>query len=257
MFMDLNEMAEQLQSEATNLSDGSNTLSSGCSEQTQAVSELMDAMEYLVKNNNDSMTMLSEALEIESVVKIDARTGDENMQKLATTVREINEASKGIHKILKAIEDIAFQTNILALNAAVEAARAGQHGKGFAVVAEEVRNLAAKSALAAKETAQLVGVSTRKAEEGEELTIVTAESLSKIIEGINKTEDIIGRIEQNSHKNDDNISTMNKDLNIVSGITQKTASTSEQTAAMAQELLGQADELRAIVSVFRIKGERF
>jgi methyl-accepting chemotaxis protein len=257
MFMDLNEMAEQLQSEATNLSDGSNVLSGGCSEQTAAVCDLTDAMERLVKNNNDSMEMLTEALEIEQIVKGDARTGDENMQKLATTVREINDASKGIHKILKAIEDIAFQTNILALNAAVEAARAGQHGKGFAVVAEEVRNLAAKSALAAKETAQLVGVSTRKAEEGEELTIITVESLSKIIEGIKKTEEIIERIEHNSHSNSQNITAINKDLGIVSGITHKTASTSEQTAAMAQELLGQADELRNIVSLFRIKGDRF
>ncbi|MDR2531343.1 MAG: methyl-accepting chemotaxis protein [Oscillospiraceae bacterium] len=253
MFLNLNIIAEELQSESANLADGSNTLSEGCLEQSKAVNELIDIMDNIVNSNKDNVVMLEEALKIESMVKNDARAGDDNMKKLSETVREINEASKGIHKILKAIEDIAFQTNILALNAAVEAARAGQHGKGFAVVAEEVRNLAAKSAEAAKETAHLVGVSTRKAEAGENLAVITAESLSKIISGINKTEEIIKKIEMNSHKNDSDISLMNKDLNIVSDITQRTASTAEETAAMSDEMNGQANSLRNIVSVFKIK----
>jgi methyl-accepting chemotaxis protein len=254
MFGNLNIMAEELQSEASNLSDGSTTLADGCSEQTNAVSELMTAMEHIVSNTKDNMALLEEALKIENIVKKDAQAGDDNMRRLTVTVREINEASQDVHKILKAIEDIAFQTNILALNAAVEAARAGQHGKGFSVVAEEVRNLAAKSAAAAKETANLVGVSTQKAKEGEELANVTAESLFKIIEGINSTEEIIQKIEQNSHKNDTDISIMNKDLNIVSDITQRTAATAEETAAMSDEMTGQADALKDIISVFRVKG---
>ncbi|MCL2637356.1 MAG: methyl-accepting chemotaxis protein [Oscillospiraceae bacterium] len=253
MFTKLNIMAQEFRSESANLADGSNMLSDGCTEQAKAVDELMEIMGNIVASNKDNVAMLEEALRIESTVKNDARAGDSNMQQLSETVREINEASRGIHKILKAIEDIAFQTNILALNAAVEAARAGAHGKGFAVVAEEVRNLAAKSAEAAKETAHLVGVSTQKAEAGEELAIVTAQSLSKIIDGINKTEEIIKKIEINSHKNDEDITLMNKDLNIVSDITQRTASTAEQTAAMSEEMNGQAASLKEIVNVFRIK----
>ncbi|MCL2754208.1 MAG: methyl-accepting chemotaxis protein [Oscillospiraceae bacterium] len=254
MFRRLTAMAEQQQSEAANLADGSNMLSNGCAEQTNAVNELIEIMEHIIQSNKDNVEMLTQALAVENIVKSDAQAGDENMGKLSDAVREINEASKGIHKILKAIEDIAFQTNILALNAAVEAARAGQHGKGFAVVAEEVRNLAAKSALAAKETADLVSVSTKKAEEGEELAAVTAESLAKIIEGIAQTEQIIGKIEQNSHKNDSDIALMNKDLTAVSSITQRTASTAEETAAMSEELKEQASSLADMVSVFRIKG---
>ena len=253
MFSNLNIMSQELLSESANLANGSNLLSDGCSEQSKAVEELMRVMNNIVANNQENVVMLAEALKIESTVKKDAEAGDENMKHLSETVREINEASKGIHKILKAIEDIAFQTNILALNAAVEAARAGQHGKGFAVVAEEVRNLAAKSAEAAKETAHLVGVSTQKAEAGEQLAIITAESLSKIIKGIDETENIIKRIEANSHKSDSDISIMNKDLTIVSDITGRTASTAEETAAMSDEMNGQANSLRDIVSVFRIK----
>jgi methyl-accepting chemotaxis protein len=253
MFGSLNEMADQLRSEAANLADGSDVLSGGCLEQTSSVEALTTAMDRIVSNNSDSVQMLGEALQIEKTVREDAQDGDSNMQKLTSTVREINEASNGIHKILKAIEDIAFQTNILALNAAVEAARAGQHGKGFAVVAEEVRNLAAKSALAAKETANLVGVSTQKAQEGEKLAKITADSLEKIIEGIARTEEIIKKIERNSHKNDSDISRMSVDLNNVAGITHKTASTAEETAAMAEEMRGQADSLKDIVGVFKIR----
>jgi methyl-accepting chemotaxis protein len=116
-----------------------------------------------------------------------------------------------------------------------------------------VRNLAGKSAEAAKETAQLVGVSTQKAEAGEELAAITANSLSKIIDGINQTEEIIKQIGANSHKNDADISLMNKDLSIVSDITQRTASTAQETAAMSEEMNGQANSLKDIVSVFRIK----
>jgi methyl-accepting chemotaxis protein len=253
MFGNLNIMSQELLSESANLANGSNLLSEGCTEQSEAVDELMQIMSNIVVNNKENVSLLAEALKIESMVKNDARAGDENMKQLSETVREINEASKGIHKILKAIEDIAFQTNILALNAAVEAARAGQHGKGFAVVAEEVRNLAGKSAEAAKETAHLVGVSTQKAGAGEELAIITAQSLSKIIDGINETEEIIKKIESNSHKNDADITLMNKDLTIVSDITGRTAATAEQTAAMSDEMNGQANSLKHIVSLFRIK----
>jgi methyl-accepting chemotaxis protein len=253
IFGSLNVMADQLQSEAANLSDGSSMLSDGCMQQTDAVNELTAVMERIVTSTEENVVLLAKALEIERAVNCDARTGDENMKKLTVTVREINDASKGIHKILQAIEDIAFQTNILALNAAVEAARAGQHGRGFAVVAEEVRNLAANCADAAKETAGLVNVSTQKAEKGEQLAAVTAQSLSKIVTGITQSEELIAKIEANSNESDTDVTSMNKDLAIVARITQQTASTAEQTAAMSEELKGQAGSLQEIVSVFKIR----
>jgi methyl-accepting chemotaxis protein len=175
------------------------------------------------------------------------------MERLEQTVREISEASKGIHKVLKAIEDIAFQTNILALNASVEAARAGALGKGFSVVADEVRSLAAKSSDAAKETAALVEISNSKAAEGEALAGEVSAAFLKIMHGITQSDEVILQIEKNSRKNNGDVTEMNRDVGMVSEIVQKTSASTHETAMMAQELSKHAESLNEIVSMFRIK----
>ncbi|MDR0326381.1 MAG: methyl-accepting chemotaxis protein [Oscillospiraceae bacterium] len=253
VFTDLNDMSSQISTESAELSNNSNSLSDGCSKQAEAVDHLSTIMKNIIDNNNESVEMLQHALFIEDQVKQDAQEGDKNLKQLSAAVNDINEAGKGINKVLKAIEDIAFQTNILALNAAVEAARAGQHGKGFSVVAEEVRSLATKSAEAAKESAGLIELSTQKATAGKQLAAVTAQSFTKIMEGVSMSDEKIKQIAENSQKSNANVGQMNDDLKIVSSITQQVASSAEELSAMSEEMNSQAATQREQVGTFKIK----
>ena len=175
------------------------------------------------------------------------------MGMLNTAINEISGSSKQIANIIKVIDEIAFQTNLLALNAAVEAARAGEHGKGFAVVAEEVRNLAQRSASAAKDTAQLIEDSGKKVNVGVDLTKKVEASLKEIVKNVKKVTDLVNEIANASQEQSEGVGQVGQAISQMDQIIQQNAANAEETASASEELSAQANSLLSLVD--KIAGE--
>ena len=212
----------------------------------------MTEMSSQTKQNAENA---SQANQLSAQARDAAEKGNEQMKEMMTAMDEINASGQNISKIIKVIDEIAFQTNLLALNAAVEAARAGQHGKGFAVVAEEVRNLAARSAQAARETADLIEGSVHKAENGVGIAQRTAEALSEIVTGITKTTDLVAEIAAASNEQSQGIGQINQGLSQIENVTQQNTANAEESAAASEELASQAQHLRKLLTQFRLSSQ--
>ena len=249
----INTAAVQVAAGAKNISDSSLSLSEGATEQASAVEELTSSIEEISAQTRQNAENANKANQLTIDAQTSALQGNSQMQEMLKAMNDINSSSNSISKIIKVIDEIAFQTNILALNAAVEAARAGHHGKGFAVVAEEVRNLAARSAKAAEETTDMIETSIVKVNEGTKIANNTAMALEEIVNTVTKVAELVEGITHASNEQSLGIEQISQGVIQVSQVVQANSANAEESASASEELSSQADLLRKNVAKFKTK----
>ncbi len=259
LYHKMNDLLSSIKSASREVSDGakliaasSEEMAQGATEQASAVEELSASVEEIASQTRQNAESASQASQLADHTRISAESGNRQMTRMLSAMEEINESSGNISKIIKVIDDIAFQTNILALNAAVEAARAGEYGKGFSVVAQEVRNLAGRSASAAQETTAMIEASIRKVEDGRRIAEETAQAMGSMVEEIDRVAQLVRGINTASGEQSIGIDQINQGILQVSQVVQANSASAQQGAATSDELSRQAETLEGYVSSFKL-----
>ncbi len=245
--------AEEVDSGSGQISEASQSLSQGATESAASIEEISSSITEIGGQTKANAENASQANLLATQTRTAAEAGNQKMNGMMEAMTEIQQSSNQIAKIIKVIDDIAFQTNLLSLNAAVEAARAGKHGKGFAVVADEVRNLASRSAKAAKETSEMIESSISKVKAGTEIAKMTEAALQEIVSSSVKVADLVAEIAAASNEQAQGIAQIGQGLEQIDKVTQQNTANAEETAAAAEELSGQARELNSLLANFNLR----
>jgi len=244
--------SEEISQGSISVSEGGAALSKGASTQAENLVNISASLNQLSHQVNDNAQNANQANELVSQAQSESKIGSEKMNLMVKAMEEITGASQQISQFITTIDEIAAQTNLLALNAAIEAARAGEQGRGFAVVAEEVRNLAARSTVAAEETSKLIELSVVKTKHGSLIAGETAESLQLIFEHISKTSTLVQEITNASNEQAIGAEEINKGISGIDAITQENSEAAHNSAAAAEQLSTQAEHLKMMLSKFKL-----
>lgn len=251
----IDESAEQVSAGADQVASASQNLSSGATQQASSIQELSATIEQVHEQSQQEAEFTANAKHMTGEIEKVVENGNKEMKQMVAAMDEISTKSKKISKIIKTIDDIAFQTNILALNAAVEAARAGAAGKGFAVVADEVRALASKSAEAAKNTTDLIEGSIKAVDKGSKIANNTAEYLNQIVEAVAQSGALIGLTSDAAIEQAKSIEQINIGVDQIASVVETNSATAEEGAAASEELNSQASMLKDMLSSIRYQGD--
>ncbi len=243
----------QVSAGAQQVSDSSQALSQGAAESASTMEQITASMQEMNAQTKQNAENAAQANQLAGQGRSNAEKGSGQMAQMIKAMDDINEAANNISKIIKAIDEIAFQTNLLALNAAVEAARAGKHGKGFTVVAEEVRNLAQRSAKAAKETAEMIEGSIKKTEVGAKIAEDTSQALKYIVQNATQVTDFVSEIASASKEQALGIEQINNGLNQVDQVTQQNSASSQELAAASEEMSSQTEMVKQMLGKLKLK----